>query len=69
MSLSHIETALGIKVAHVLPDDPRRVAFCNDRGVPIVMEKRRSTVAKRLCEVAQSVNGVMPKVASQASVL
>jgi pilus assembly protein CpaE len=68
VSLADVETALGMKVSEVLPDDPRCVSVCNDRGVPVVTHKPRSSVAKRLCALSHSLNGALPKLDSQVSV-
>lgn len=61
VSVRDVEKTLGIPVSHILPDDPRRISVCNDRGTPVVIKKRRSAVAKRLSLLAHSFNGAPPK--------
>jgi pilus assembly protein CpaE len=51
------EEALGLKIAHYIPDDPRTVNRANNDGVPVVIDSPSSKVSKSLVKVAASVNG------------
>lgn len=54
-----IEEVLGMKLFEIIPDQPQAVSRANNKGVPIVIEKPRSTVSRRLRSVAKNVNGAM----------
>jgi pilus assembly protein CpaE len=51
------EEALGLKIAHYVPDDPRAVNRANNNGVPVVLEAPSAKVSKSLARLAASVNG------------
>jgi pilus assembly protein CpaE len=51
------EEALGLKIAHYIPDDPRTVNRANNDGVPVVLESPSAKVSKSLMKLAASVNG------------
>jgi pilus assembly protein CpaE len=51
------EEALGLKISHYIPDDPRTVNRANNDGVPIVIESPSSKISKSLIKLASSVNG------------
>jgi pilus assembly protein CpaE len=51
------EEALGIKIFHYVPDDPRSVNRANNNGVPVVIESPSAKVAKSLSKLADGVNG------------
>jgi pilus assembly protein CpaE len=55
------EEALGLKIAHYIPDDPRTVNRANNDGVPVVIESPSAKVSKSLMRLAASVNGKHPK--------
>lgn len=54
---SKAEEALGVKIAHFLPDDPRTANWCINNGVPAVEWHPRSALAKGLVGLAKGVNG------------
>jgi pilus assembly protein CpaE len=51
------EEALGLKIFHYVPDDPKAVNRANNNGVPVVTEGPSTRVAKSLTKLAASVNG------------
>jgi pilus assembly protein CpaE len=51
------EEALGLKIAHYIPDDPKTVNRANNDGVPVVIESPSAKVSKSLMKLAASVNG------------
>jgi pilus assembly protein CpaE len=51
------EEALGIKIHHFIPDDPRSIIRANNNGVPVVLESPTSKVSKSVVKLAMSVNG------------
>jgi pilus assembly protein CpaE len=51
------EEALGMKIHHFVPDDPKTVNRANNNGVPVVLEYPRATVSRSLAKLADSVNG------------
>jgi len=51
------EEALGMKIAHAVPDDPKAVNRANNHGVPIIVSAPSSKVAKTISQIAASVNG------------
>jgi pilus assembly protein CpaE len=51
------EGALGMKIAHYVPDDPRTVNRANNSGVPAVLEYPRARVSRSIARLAASVNG------------
>lgn len=51
------EEALGLKVFHYVPDDPKAVNRANNNGVPVVIESPSARVAKSVTKLAASVNG------------
>lgn len=53
-----VEEALGMTVAHWIPDDPKSVNRANNKGVPVVLERPRAKVSRSLTTVAMSLNGV-----------
>jgi pilus assembly protein CpaE len=54
------EGALGLKIAHYIPDEPKTVNRCNNNGVPAVLEFPRARVCKSMAQLAHSVNGRHP---------
>jgi pilus assembly protein CpaE len=54
---SKAEEALGLKIAHYLPDDPKTVNRANNNGVPVVLEAPSAKVSKCLARLAAGVNG------------
>jgi len=51
------EEALGLKISHFIPNDPRTVNRANNDGVPLVIESPSSKVSKSVMKLAASVNG------------
>ncbi len=51
------EEALGVKIAHYIPDDPKSVNRANNNGVPVVLETPSAKVSRSVTKLAISVNG------------
>jgi pilus assembly protein CpaE len=51
------EEALGVKISHYIPDDPKSVNRANNDGVPLVLERPSSKVSRSVAKLAASVNG------------
>ena len=51
------EEALGVKIFHFVPDDPRSVNRANNNGTPFVLEVPSAKVSKSVTRLAMSVNG------------
>lgn len=51
------EEALGLKIAHAIPEDPKAVNRANNHGVPVVLSAPSAKVAKAINAIATSVNG------------
>jgi pilus assembly protein CpaE len=51
------EEALGLKIFHYVPEDPKAVNRANNNGVPVVIESPSAKVARSLTKLAESVNG------------
>jgi pilus assembly protein CpaE len=51
------EQALGVKIHHYVPDDPKTVNGANNNGVPMVLESPSAKVSRSVAKLAQSVNG------------
>jgi pilus assembly protein CpaE len=51
------EEALGVKIFHFIPDDPRVVNRANNNGVPVVLEAPSTRVSKSVTRLAVSING------------
>ena len=51
------EEALGAKIFHYVPDDPKTVNRANNNGVPAVLESPRARVSRSVARLAASVNG------------
>jgi pilus assembly protein CpaE len=54
---SKAEDALGLKVAHYVPDDPKTVNRANNNGVPLIVEAPSARVSRSVVKLAASVNG------------
>jgi pilus assembly protein CpaE len=52
-----VEEALGLKILHYIPDDPKTVNRANNSGVPVVLETPSAKVSKCFARLAVSVNG------------
>jgi len=51
------EEALGLRIFHYVPDDPKTVNRANNNGVPLVLESPSAKVARSVVSLAASVNG------------
>ena len=51
------EEALGVKIFHYVPDDPKTVNRANNNGVPVLLESPSAKVSRSLAKLAHSVNG------------
>ena len=51
------EEALGVKIFHYVPDDPRSVNRANNNGTPFVLETPSAKVSKSVTRLAMSING------------
>jgi pilus assembly protein CpaE len=54
---SKAEEALGVKVFHYVPDDPKTVNRANNSGVPLVLESPSAKVSRSVTQLALSING------------
>jgi pilus assembly protein CpaE len=61
------EEALGLKIFHYVPDDPKSVNRANNNGVPVVTESPSTRVAKSVTKLAISVNGRQKEPAARAN--
>jgi pilus assembly protein CpaE len=51
-----VEQALGTRVAHQVPDDPKTVNGANNTGIPAVLKAASARVSQVIVEMARSVN-------------
>jgi pilus assembly protein CpaE len=51
------EEALGVKIQHYIPDDPKTVNRANNSGLPMVLETPSARVSKSVVRLAHLVNG------------
>jgi pilus assembly protein CpaE len=51
--LSKVEEALKTKVFHVIPDDPATINRANNNGVPVVIDSKKSKVARSLATLSK----------------
>jgi pilus assembly protein CpaE len=58
------EQALGLKVFHAVPDDPKTVNRANNNGVPAVLDNPGARVCRSLTRLAQTVAAPEPARAS-----
>jgi pilus assembly protein CpaE len=54
---ARVEEALGVKIAHFVPEDQKTVNRANNNGIPVVRESPSARVSKSLMTLAASVNG------------
>jgi pilus assembly protein CpaE len=54
---SKAEDALGVKIFHYIPDEPRTVNRANNNGIPVVLEAPTAKVSKSVTRLAFSING------------
>ncbi len=67
LPLSQAEEALGRKITHVIPEDPKTVNAANNAGEPAVLRSPSSKVANSLVQLAGSL--IRPDAAKPSSVL
>jgi pilus assembly protein CpaE len=51
------EEALGCKIHHFVPDEPKTINRANNNGVPAVLESPSSYVSKSVTQLTMSING------------
>jgi pilus assembly protein CpaE len=51
------EEALGKKLFHFVPDEPKTINRANNNGVPVVLESPSARVSKSVSQLAISING------------
>lgn len=51
------EEALGMKVAHFIPEDAKTINRANNHGTPVILSEPKAKVSRSLAQLAQSVNG------------
>jgi pilus assembly protein CpaE len=51
------EEALGMKIYHYVPDDPKTVNRANNNGVPLVLESPWAKVSRSVSALAHGING------------
>ena len=54
---SDFESALGVSIWVMIPDDVASVTVSVNNGHPLVSHRRSSTVSKKICKLAQSIIG------------
>ena len=47
------EEALGVKIAHYVPEDPKTVNRANNNGVPVVLESPSAKVSRSLTQAGR----------------
>jgi pilus assembly protein CpaE len=57
LEVEQAEAAIGLKVMHQIPHDPKAVNSAVNNGVPVVLASRYSRVSRSLRALAVSVNG------------
>ena len=51
------EEALGMKIVHFVPDDPKTINRANNNGIPAVLDSPSAKVSKSVIQLAATVNG------------
>jgi pilus assembly protein CpaE len=49
------ETALGVKIAHFIPDDPKTVNTANNLGIPAVLKSPSAKVSQAVAQLARTL--------------
>jgi pilus assembly protein CpaE len=57
LPVAKAEEALGIRISHFIPDDPKTINRANNNGIPAVLEAPSAKVSKVVLQLATSVNG------------
>jgi pilus assembly protein CpaE len=55
LPLADAETALGLKISHYIPDDPKTINGANNTGIPAVLKAPSAKVSQSLSQLARSV--------------
>jgi pilus assembly protein CpaE len=55
LPLSQAEEALGCKIAHIVPDDPRTINAANNAGEPAVFRSPSTKVSQSIVQLANSL--------------
>jgi pilus assembly protein CpaE len=53
LAVDEAEEALGMKIAHFVPDDPKAVNHANNAGVPVVLKAPAARVSQRIAQAAR----------------
>jgi pilus assembly protein CpaE len=59
LPVAKVEEALGMKIAHYIPDDPKTINWANNAGHPAVLEAPSAKVSRSLTVLARSINGCL----------
>jgi pilus assembly protein CpaE len=51
------EEALGAKIFHYVPDEPKTINLANNNGVPAVVEYPRAKVSRSVTQLTHNING------------
>jgi Flp pilus assembly CpaE family ATPase len=54
------EEALGCKIHHFVPDEPKTINRANNNGVPAVLDSPSARVSRSVTELTMSINGKHP---------
>ena len=57
LPLEKVELALGLAIAHQIPDVPADVNLANNKGVPVVLEFPRAKVSRSYLKLAAEIRG------------
>ncbi len=57
LPVAKAEQALGVKIAHYVPDDPKTINRANNNGIPAVLEAPGTKFSKSISQLVTSVNG------------
>ncbi len=57
LTVAQAEEALGMKILHLVPDDPGRVNQATNNGVPVVLQQPRTSISNSIVNLAISMNG------------
>jgi pilus assembly protein CpaE len=53
------EEALGVKIFHYIPEDPKTVNRANNNGIPAVLDSPKASVSKSLAKLALEVKSLV----------
>ena len=60
LPVAKAEEALGVKIAHYVPDDPRTINRANNNGIPAVVDAPSAKVSRSVVQLAANLNGHKP---------